>query len=394
MDYLVLDCETTVFAKGNPYSIQNKLCLVGLKPPEQRHHPEIHIKNLEYSDHSYKNNLEILQELIYETKLLVLFNAKFDLAWLRRYSIDFSHCRVWDCQLVHFILSAQGHTMPSLNEVATYHNIPGKLDKVKELWDNGLDTTEIPLDILTEYLIQDLTITEQVYLLQKEIVQKQSVQMQNLISLSNQDLLVLLEMEWNGIKMDFLGMKQASIIIKQQINTIEKGLNDYFLGCGIPSYCLNYNSNDCLSAILYGGTIQEVIRLLNGEYQSGEKKGLPRFKLEVIEHVLPRRVEPPRGSELKKAGFFSTNEETLRNIKARKEDRLLLDKILELSKLEKLNGTYYEGLAKLHLERDQEDNYLHGQFNQCIARTGRLSSSSPNLQNLPPEMDNYIVTRF
>lgn len=390
MDYLVLDCETTIFAKGSPYARQNKLCLVGILSE----HFASFTFDIEYSDHSYQSQLYNLQEEINQTKLLILFNAKFDLAWLRRYNIDFSHCRVWDCQLVHFILSAQGHTMPSLNEVTTHHNIPGKLDKVKELWDNGLDTPEIPLDILTEYLRQDLTITEQVYLLQKEIVQKFPVQMQNLVSLSNQDLLVLLEMEWNGIKMDFLGMTEASIIIKQQIETIKGELNGYFLGCGIPAYCLNYSSNDCLSAILYGGTIPEVIRHPNGEFQSGEKKGLSRFKLELREHVLPRRVEPPRGSELKKPGFFSTNEETLRNIKAKKEDRLLLDKILELSKLEKLNSTYYEGLAKLHTERDQENSYLHGQFNQCIARTGRLSSSSPNLQNLPPEIDNYIITRF
>lgn len=382
--------ETTTFAKGSPYARQNKLCLVGLCWEQGN----CLSYDVEYSDHSYQKILEQVQHLVNQTNLLILFNAKFDLAWLRRYNINFSHCRVWDCQLVHFILSAQGHTMPSLNEVAASHNIPGKLDKVKELWDNGLDTTEIPLDILTEYLIQDLTITEQVYLLQKEIVQKLPVQMQNLISLSNQDLLVLLEMECNGIKMDFPGMTEASIIIKQQIETIKGELNGYFLGCGIPAYCLNYSSNDCLSAILYGGTIPEVIRHPNGEFQSGEKKGLPRFKLELREHVLPRRVEPPRGSELKKAGYFSTNEETLRNIKAKKEDRLLLDKILELSKLEKLTSTYYEGLAKLHTERDQEDSYLHGQFNQCIARTGRLSSSSPNLQNLPPDMDNYITTRF
>ena len=282
--------------------------------------------------------------------------------------------------------------MPSLDEVAAFHGIPGKLDKVKELWTAGLDTHEIPLDILTEYLIQDLTITEQIYLLQKEQLMSAPLQMQRLVSLSNQDLLVLLEMEGNGIKMNFTGMQEASSSTKQQIETIKGELNDIFHD--IPSYCLNYNSGDCLSALLYGGTIIETMRIQNGTYKTGDKIGLPRYRLETREHVLPRRVEPPRGSELKKPGFFSTNEETLRNIKAKKEDKLLLDKILELSKAEKLNGTYYGGLAKLHSKRDQEPDYLHGQFNMCVARTGRLSSSNPNLQNQPPEMDQFIESRY
>jgi len=388
MDYLVLDCETSTFCKGSPYSQRNKLCLVGVKNELRGQTFDI-----EYSDHTYRKTLELLQYYINDTNLLVLFNAKFDLAWLRRYGLDFSHCRIWDCQLVHFITTYQVNVMPSLGEVAAFYGIPGKLDKVKELWTAGLDTHEIPLDILTEYLIQDLTITEQIYLSQKEQLMSAPLQMQRLVSLSNQDLLVLLEMETNGIKMNFTGMQEASSSTKQQIETIKGELNDIFRHL-IPSYCLNYNSGDCLSAILYGGTIVETMRIQNGVYKTGDKAGLPRYRLETKSHVLPRRVEPPRGSELKKPGFFSTNEETLRNIKAKKEDKLLLDKILELSKAEKLNGTYYEGLAKLHTERDQEPDYLHGQFNQCVARTGRLSSSNPNLQNQPPEMDQFIESRY
>ena len=71
----------------------------------------------------------------------MVFNGKFDLAWLRRYNIDFSSCRIWDCQLVHFILTGQKESYPSLNEVAEYYGLGTKLDQVKEeYWNNGIDT--------------------------------------------------------------------------------------------------------------------------------------------------------------------------------------------------------------------------------------------------------------
>ena len=388
MEYLVLDWETTIFQNGNPYSQQNRGCLLGIKTEDTNYTFDI-----EYSDHGYKSDLDTAQSIIDATKLIIGFNLKFDLTWCRRYGLTYNHHRIWDCQLVHFILSGQTDVFPSLNEVAAYYGLGTKLDIVKEeYWNKGLDTTEVPKNILEEYLIQDLILTEQVYLNQLKQVRASPKEMQRLISLSMQDLLVLLEMEWNGIKLDFMGMEQASNKCLEKITQIKGDLNNEF--SGIPAYCLNYNSNDCLSAILYGGTIVETVREAIGTYRSGPKTGLDRYKKSEVTHVLPRKIQPPKGSELKKQGFYSTNEETLRSIKANKADRVVLDKILELSKIEKLNSTYYEGLIRLHATKDWEKDYIHGQFNQCIARTGRLSSSAPNLQNFPPDMDRYTVTRY
>lgn len=389
MEYLTIDCETSTFSKGNPYSQQNKLHLLGVKPPLEI---GVHF-DIEYSDQAYAEQLKQAQDLLNQTKRLVVFNGKFDLSWLRRYGLDYSHCSIFDCQLAHFILSGQTASYPSLNQVAEYYALGTKIDIVAaEYWDKGLDTSEVPLNLLQEYLEQDLVLTEQIYLKQREVLSSSSYELQRLVNLSNQDLVVLLEMEYNGIQLDFKGMQEASNICKTKIENIKKELNEYFHP--IPAYCLNYNSGDCLSALLYGGKIIEPIRTVIGYYKSGGKIGQKRYKVEHKEHLLTRRVNPPKGSELKKEGYFATNEETLRGIKASSADRLILDKILELSKVEKLNGTYYEGLQKLHLEKDWEQNYLHGQFNQCVARTGRLSSSSPNLQNFPQEMDKYTVTRF
>lgn len=387
--YLIVDVETTIFQHGNPYSRQNKLCQVGIRTDQGK----AYIFDVEYSDHAYKEQLNQIQELINQTNLLIIFNGKFDLAWLRRYGIDYSHCRIFDCQLCAFILSGQSYSFPSLDGVAEGFGLGSKLDVVKtEYWDKGIDTPLIPYSILSEYLEKDLELTHEVYLNQVKVLQSLSPEINRLISLSNQDLLVLLEMEYNGLVFDFQGMEQAAAKVTTQIESILHDLRSTYWN--IPSSLLNFNSGDVLSALLYGGRLTEVIRTQIGVYKSGIKTGEPRYKCDLKTHDLPRQVEPPKGSELKKEGFYATNEATLRSIKASGPLKKQIENILTLSKLEKLNGTYYLGLKKLHEEKDWEDGVIHGQFNQCVARTGRLSSSAPNLQNFPPEIDSYTITRY
>ena len=92
-----------------------------------------------------------------------------------------------------------------------------------------------------------------------------------------------------------------------------------------------------------------------------------------------------------KEGMFATDEGTLRKLKGKKG---VIQDILELSKLEKLNGTYYKGLVKLRKEMNWEENILHGQFNQTTAQTGRLSSSRPNLQNFSSELQDIFISEY
>jgi DNA polymerase I-like protein with 3'-5' exonuclease and polymerase domains len=388
-EYIILDVETTIFQKGNPYSRSNKLCLVGLTTSTK----ETILFDIEYTDHSYSDLLQNLQEFIDKTNLLILVNAKFDLAWLRRYNINYSHCKVFDCQLFAYTISGQTHAYPSLNGMAEFYGLGTKLDIVKdEYWAKGIDTPQIPYSILAEYLEIDLQLTHEVYLEQQRVLSSQSNEFKRLISLVNQDLLVLLEMEYNGLLFDFDGMSLAAQEIELQINQIREELNNEF--SEYPVSTLNYGSGDVISTLLYGGTLTEIHRHQVGVYKSGTKQGSPRFQIEETCYPVPRLVQPPKGSELKKEGFFATNEATLRSIKTDRRSRRIIDNLLNLSKLEKLNGTYYLGLQKLHAEKDWDLGIIHGQFNQCVARTGRLSSSTPNLQNFPIEIDNFTLSRY
>jgi DNA polymerase-1 len=86
------------------------------------------------------------------------------------------------------------------------------------------------------------------------------------------------------------------------------------------------------------------------------------------------------------------DEDTLLSIKGGKKD--LIEKILKVKELAKLQSTYVSGLLKKHQEQHQEAGYIHGQYNQVVAGTGRLSSSNPNMQNFPEAILDIFETRF
>ena len=75
--------------------------------------------------------------------------------------------------------------------------------------------------------------------------------------------------------------------------------------------------------------------------------------------------------------IWEVNEPVLRSLKATGEGKKLIATVLEFNKLDKLRGTYLEGYTKLIEEMDWEQDMLYTSFNQCVAITGRLSSSKP-----------------
>jgi len=162
------------------------------------------------------------------------------------------------------------------------------------------------------------------------------------------------------------------------------------LGRVYPNIPINFNSPDQLSAFLYGGTITELTKEDAGFYKTGEKKGLPKFRNVVVGHELPRLFAPLRGTELQKEGVWKTSEDVLLKLKGKYKP--LVADLLRLSKLDKLNGTYYKGIPKLIESMHWADNKVHGQLNQCIAVSGRLSSSKPNTQNFASELQDIFLS--
>ena len=373
MNVLTSDFEVTTFAKGNPFSKQNKAVCLGFK--------------LQAEPSSCEFDLDSLPRDFLTNSLCVFFNAKFDLHWYRRLGFEMPK-NVWCTQLAEFILERQTNPYPSLEQTAIKYGLGNKLDVIKlEYWDKGVGTEDIPQSVLADYCKQDVDLTYAIYLRQQAAF-VQNPGLYRLFKLACQDLLILADMEWNGLKYN-------ESICNERAVECEGKMQEHLhpLAAVYPGVPINFNSGPQLSAFLYGGTITEDGKEAVGVFKSGAKKGQVKYKNIEIEHKLPRSVEPLPKSEMMKAGVFATDEATLKKLKGPFAKKYV-PHLLALAKLEKLKGTYYEGIPKLYKEKDWEDHIIHGQLNQCVAATGRLSASAPNQQNWANDITDIFESRY
>ena len=377
MNVLTLDWETTIRNNGNPFDLNNRGVVLG-------------IRLLGGASREYYGDYRHAQGHINHADLLVGFNIKFDLHWLQREGISFSGKKIWDCQLAEFILEDMKNPYPSLDQAAEKYGLPKKLDVVKtEYWDKGIDTPDIPRDVLSDYLRQDLTLTEQVYLKQLEQFEGEAKGKYALFKLQCLDLLTLQEMEWNGIYFNTEKARAKAEEIQNELDELQETFSGWFNNAPI-----NLNSNDHISAILYGGTITIDDRIPVGVFKTGAKVGEVRYKLVTKEYEFPRLVEPLKGSETAKEGYYKVNEDVLRQLKPNKHVKKVLDLLDRYSKLDKLKNTYLIGWSNLIDTMGWEYNMIHGNLNMCKAQTGRLSSTKPNLQNADPQTKVFCESRY
>jgi DNA polymerase I-like protein with 3'-5' exonuclease and polymerase domains len=333
-------------------------------------------------------SVAILQQRINGARILIGFNLKYDLSVLRKIGIIIPEdIRVWDCQLAEFLLSNQQWKYPSLNESCEKYGLGSKIDLISEkYWKNKIQTEDIPWIELSEYARVDAELSLSLYLHQ---VSAMTPSQMRLCRLMNADLLVLQEMEWNGLRFNEELCETRSTEIKTKISEITKELSSVY-----PNVPINFSSGDQLSAFLYGGTIVEEGKEHIGFFKTGIRAGQPKFQKIEIKHELPRLVEPIRGSALKKEGFFATNADTLLKLKANKATRHILSLIQQQVRLETLLSKTYNGLIKVRTEQNWERGILHPQYNQVTVTTGRLSSSKPNGQNMDGAANDLFISRF
>lgn len=380
---IYLDTENTTKNKGNPFTTSNKCCVITIAADEDS---PIALK-IEYDNEPFGDNLRTAQRFLDMADWIVGFNIKYDIHWLRRYGINVSHLRVWDCQVAQFIIEHQRSSYPSLDSTCAYWGLGRKLDIVAGMWKDGIDTPDIPWEILETYAIQDVKLTRDVYKQQQKYLEDKP-KMKKLVELDCLDLVVLEEMEFNGIKFDVDESKKQSEEIKKRIDILVSELNGI-----VGNDNINWNSGDQVSAVLYGGEIKSVVKeLVPFVYKDGRTK--ERLRNVEKTTTFPRLVEPKKGSELKKFGVWQTGSPILKDLKAKGKAKQIIDRLVELSDLEKLTSTYLDGLPKLIEEMEWSDNTIHGNLNQCVAVTGRLSSTKPNMQNNPHTVDLLFRSRY
>ena len=382
-DYNVIDCETTTSNKGHPFDPRNKLVC---------HASSISGFKLS-SDPGF---------LSYSPKgdwlPLVGFNFKFDCHWLWPNGVPVNP--IWDCQLAEHVITGQKAQYISLNECLERYGLEQKKDQVKEYWEAGINTDEIPLPILQEYQEWDVRQTGQLFLVQQDLTDEKQKQ---LIYLMGEDLKVLHHIEQAGLRFDASAASAYLSRLREEVAEIERSLKGFLPV--IQHGTFNFDSGDHLSCFLYGGTLTFDYSIPETSvYKSGPKKGEPRTINRWFEErvVFEQRFKPLEGTELKKTKdetsptitrLYQTDAPTLASLKGGKEGKSILGLLSARSEKQKL-VEMLESIFNLFEKYQWQDNLIHGQYNQNVAVTGRLSSSAPNMQNFPPELDRFIISRY
>lgn len=392
MNVLCLDFETTTKNHGHVFTPENYAVSYVIKrnngPPVFKY-----FTDLDFSSY--------LAEQIKECGLFIGFNCKFDLLWLRRMGLSLPRkCTIWDCSLAEFILSGQTLPYVSLDESLASYGLALKKDVVKEYWDLGIDTPDIPREVLEEYNNRDVEATYELYLQQQLVL---SEAQKKLTLLEGEDMKTLMEAEWNGTKWD---MGAADYALRCYIDDREltrKKLWEY-----VPQEArkyFNWDSGDDLSALLYGGLVNyNDCTEEDSVYKTGPRTGEAYVKRSwyLVPIEFPKRFKPLERTLVKKCSkegykgtlFYQVDDPTLKQLTSRrKEDKELLTLLDSYAKTAKV-VEMLEELFKLTNQYHWQDSLLHGQYNQNVVRTGRLSSSRPNQQNKPPEIDEYLVSRY
>jgi DNA polymerase I-like protein with 3'-5' exonuclease and polymerase domains len=201
-------------------------------------------------------------------------------------------------------------------------------------------------------------------------------------------------MEYNGM----LYANEAAVDKAQTLQEESDALLKTFHNlCGMD--CVSITSGDDLSAVLYGGVVEEVFRVPIGYYKSGLKKGEVKYGKEVLEHTFPRLVEPLKKTETAKnitgqKETWEVNVDVLQALKVKGKGKEIIECVLAYRGLEKLRSTYLQGWSDMIEKKHWADDMIHGSLNQCVTITGRLSSDSPNMQNAPKAVKQFLVSRY
>lgn len=380
--------------------------------------------------------------------VLVGHNIKFDLLWFWRHPNLERFIKaggtIWDTAYAEYLLSAQfynlampEHLRPSLKYCCKRRGLTQKLDVVAALWEQGVRTEDINEDILMEYLKGDCVSTKELF--HDQLAQAGRQQQLHMIKERMDGLLATTEMEYNGLLLDLDEAKIQQEALENQIEELRDQLQSFVPA--MPAECeFNWNSRPHLSALLFGGDIKykKKVDILdkNGKqtfYQTKEKRVLidkktgepqiyksgknmgkvktkqitvpdyargPKQRYEYFYHTLPRMTQPHHAWKAAAEGQWSTAAGVLEVLG--KRDLPLVHLLLELRGAEKDLGTYYQRLNKGKmtgmLTMVDGDGYIHHNLNHYITGTGRLSSSKPNLQNLPGISKSMVrklfVSRF
>jgi DNA-directed DNA polymerase len=282
-----------------------------------------------------KKILDIFRPVYENPKILkVGQNLKYDLTVLANYGIHLSG-PLFDTMLAHYLIQPElRHNMDYLAEIyLNYKTIHiEELIGPKGRGQKNMGDLE-PKDIY-KYACEDADVTLRLMKPLAEELRKNSLE-EVFQNIEMPLMPVLARMERNGVVLDTETLKEVENDFTARLQTLEKDIYE------LAGHEFTINSPRQVGEVLFG-------------------------ELKLSEKV-----------KKTKSGQYSTSEEVLRDLHSKHP---IVQKILDYRGLKKLLSTYIEALPKLI---NPATGHIHTSFNQAVTATGRLSSSNPNLQNIP-----------
>lgn len=261
-------------------------------------------------------------------------NLKYDILLLSRYDIRIQG-KLFDTMLAHYLIDPDTrHGMDILAETYLGYTPISITDLIGSKGKNQGNMRDVAVDIAKDYAAEDADITWQLYEKFAPLLSETSTQ--ELAEKVEFPLVyVLSEMEKNGVKIDIDTLKSFSQSLEKDIAAIEQRIYD----------------------------------------KTGTKFNIASPK--QLGEVLFDKLQLDPKAKKTKTGQYKTGEEVLVAL-AHKSD--IVQDILDFRQYQKLKSTYVDALPTLI---NPETGLIHTSYNQAVAATGRLSSTNPNLQNIP-----------
>ena len=261
-------------------------------------------------------------------------NLKFDIPILSRHGINITKFLA-DTMLMSYVLNSTA-TRHGMDRLADYYlnYTTTKYTDVTGTASKQISFAQVKLDVATDYAAEDADITLRLYNVLSPLLKEKPIQQKLLEDLEYPLVHVLSRVEQNGAKIDKKKLANHSKELSEKIDDLSSA------AFKIAGEEFNLDSPKQLLEILY------------------EKLGLPVLK------------KTPKGQP-------STNEDTLQRLS---EEYELPKIILQYRTLAKLKSTYTDSLINIE---NPKTNRIHTSYQQAVTSTGRLSSTEPNLQNIP-----------
>lgn len=288
------------------------------------------------ADRQQAQNIVNIFKPVYEQPSILKIgqNIKYDMEVLANYGVELAG-EMFDTMLAHYLLQPeQRHNMDDMAETYLGYRTIHIDELIGPKGKGQKSMRDLPPAEVYEYAAEDADVTLKLKNLLEPKLHEAGVW--QLFSEVEMPLVrVLASMERNGVRLDTDSLKETSQILTARMNDIEK----------------------------------EIYQLAGEEFNIAS----PRQVGEILFGKM-KIVEKPKKT---KTGQYVTSEEVLQQLRGKSE---IVGKILEHRGLKKLLGTYVDALPKLVNPRT---GHIHTSFNQTVTATGRLSSSDPNLQNIP-----------